>query len=486
MGRRSGWGMWVVVVCVASVPGWGAERQGGGAALGLIRGSAAVEVNAQPLVVGATVFAGDVVRTGPGGTALLELRAGVSAQLGEQGEAVVAGAERLELRRGALVVRSAPGKEARVEVLGAVARVGGEPGLAALCTVAALGARVAVLNERGRVEIQQGAGAPRRLAPGQMARLEAGGPQAAGQRAGQVSAAIPAEKVRHVGQTAELPLQVRDAVAWEDLVTTERTGRVRIALEDGTFLNIGARSQMRIVKHDAARQQTQVELTLGRLRGEVVKLTKPGAEFQVKTQTAVIGVVGTVFVVQAAANYTRVWCMSGTVAVQNINGAVSGAATLHAGQATTVPRGLPPTAAVQAPVGQMVSEVSATSAGESLAPQVSQALQTLGATPAQVSAAASPAVTAAAGAPAGTAATSAVTTTAGAAGAAAGGVAASRAGAAEDTLANTATSLTTASTTANAAAAAANAATTASGAAANALGSLTQEILSPSQPCGCY
>lgn len=484
MARGSRWGMWVVMLCLGSVPGYAAGERAGAKALGFVTGQASVAVNAQPLASGAALFAGDVVRTGVSSMAVVELRAGASARLEADGEAVVEGGRRLALRRGALTVRTAAGERTWVRVLGAEVEVRGEGGYPALCTLAAVGRGAAVLNTRGAVEIR-GAGAVRRLALGEMARLEAG-PQATEQRAGHVSAAIPAETVQRAAQPKPLPLKVQDAVAWQDLVRTEKTGRVRIQLEDGSFLNIGANSQMRIARHDPESQQTEVELTVGRLRGEVVKLTKPGAKLEVKTQTAVIGVVGTIFVVLATPTYTRVWCLEGQVAVQGL-GAVATKIELNAGETTTVPKTLPPTAPARAPVGQLVNEVSATSAGESMAQSVGQALGTLGATPAQISSAATTTVVTATHL-----ATTTATTAAGAASAAMGGVAVSRADAAHSTLVSSVSSLETATSAANAATSASDAAIAASNAAAaassdtaSAISIITQQVVSPSQPCGC-
>jgi hypothetical protein len=117
--------------------------------------------------------------------------------------------------------------------------------------------------------------------------------------AGKVTNAIPDEVVQHQGEGREMALRLNESVKWEDVIHTLRAGRVRIGLIDGSFLNIGARSVMRIIKHDAQTQQTQIELTVGHMRGEVIKLSKPAASFEVRTQTAVIGVVGTTFLVQA-------------------------------------------------------------------------------------------------------------------------------------------------------------------------------------------
>lgn len=67
-----------------------------------------------------------------------------------------------------------------------------------------------------------------------------------------------------------------------------RSGRVRIALEDGSVLNVGSASSLAVIKHDAGAQQTQLELLYGRLRAKAVKISRPGGEFRVHTRTAVI------------------------------------------------------------------------------------------------------------------------------------------------------------------------------------------------------
>jgi hypothetical protein len=138
---------------------------------------------------------------------------------------------------------------------------------------------------------------------------------------------------------------------------------VRIGLTDGSILNIGARSIMRIVQHDAASQQTEVELTLGHMRGEVVKLTKGGARFETRTPTAVIGVVGTIFMVQSTPTLTRVWSVQNDVTVRNINPGVVGTVTLHTGQFTSVRFGLPPGAPTSVSADEMQAEVRNTNAG---------------------------------------------------------------------------------------------------------------------------
>ena len=54
------------------------------------------------------------------------------------------------------------------------------------------------------------------------------------------------------------------------------------------------------MQHDAAAQQTQIDLTYGKLRNQVTKITQPNGKYQVKTANAVIGVIGTDFYVDYA------------------------------------------------------------------------------------------------------------------------------------------------------------------------------------------
>jgi len=325
-----------------------------------------VWVNNQQVLPATAIFKGDVIRTGKASSAAVDFRSGAAATIAENSEVPLSpDTERtsLNLRQGALVLRSAGRQPVRVSVLGTSVIAYGKGNFPAICRVAAVGREVAVFNDHGRVEIQ-GAGAPLLLPVGKFAQLEARSPQgAAGQLAGRVTAAIPSETVQHAGQTAELPLKIQDPINWEDLVKTQRTGRVRIELLDGSILNVGARSNLRVTKHDPQTQQTMIEMAVGRLRGEVVKITKPSGSFQVRTQTAVIGVVGTIFFVHATFDFTRVTCIEGLLTVQNINPAITGVATLHAGESTTVPRGLPPAGALQAPTGQIQSQVNETNVG---------------------------------------------------------------------------------------------------------------------------
>jgi ferric-dicitrate binding protein FerR (iron transport regulator) len=392
--------MLAALLILASVNAVGAGRQNTPQPLGFLATRGAVWIDKEAARPGTALFAGDVVSTGKESVAVINLRSSALVTLSENGEVALSpegGSNAVNLRKGTLAVRNEGSQPTRIDVLDTSVVVRAENGFPAMCTIAQVGRVAGVLAQRGRVEIR-GKGRSFILAPGKSARLEAGRPpQGPGQLAGKVSNAIPDETLQHSGQTAELPLRLNDAVNWEDIVRTLRTGRVRIGLLDGSFLNVGARSVMKITRHDPQSQQTEIELQLGRLRGEVVKITKPGGSFQVRTQTAVIGVVGTVFVIEAFPNLTRVLCIEGALTVQNISPAIVGQVTLHAGEITTVPGASPPTGVVRATAARMQRGLAQTNAGETPAPQLPGIQPT------------APAQAAGAGAQAGAAAAKAVT-----------------------------------------------------------------------------
>jgi hypothetical protein len=140
-------------------------------------------------------------------------------------------------------------------------------------------------------------------------------PPADVQHAGQISALIPA------ATRNDKATKVKDEVDWNDLLKTTQNGRVRAGLNDGSILSVGSNSELRVVQHDAASQQTSLEMNAGRLRSRVVKITQPNGKFEVRTPNAVIGVIGTDFFVKHENGKTTVICYSGQVSVTALGGA---------------------------------------------------------------------------------------------------------------------------------------------------------------------
>jgi hypothetical protein len=172
-------------------------------------------------------------------------------------------------------------------------------------------------------------------------------PPAGGQRAGQINALIPAATKN------EQITKVKDELDWNDLLKTAASGRVRAGLDDGSILSVGSNSELRVLQHDAASQQTSLEMNAGRLRSKVVKITQPNGKFEVHTPNAVIGVIGTDFYVEYAGNKTTVICYTGVVTVTPLGGAhannnssnasnAGNVVTLAAGQMVEITTEVPP------------------------------------------------------------------------------------------------------------------------------------------------
>ncbi len=189
-------------------------------------------------------------------------------------------------------------------------------------------------------------------------------PQAAGQHAGQIDALIPA------ATRNDKAAKVKDELQWNDLLKTTRSGRVRAGLTDGSILSVGSDSELRVVQHDGASQQTSLELDYGKVRSQVQKITQPGGKFELKTPNAVIGVIGTDVYAAYASNKTTVICYSGKCSVTPLGKVV--AIILNAGQMVVISSVIPPAGfqASDTPPGVQQSTMLATDVPESLPPIV--------------------------------------------------------------------------------------------------------------------
>ncbi len=166
--------------------------------------------------------------------------------------------------------------------------------------------------------------------------------QAPPARAGEVRALVPAASIERTG-AASRDAQRYDAVYWQDMLRTNRGGRVRVGLLDGSILNVGSASQLQILEHDARAQRTRLQLAYGHMRASVVRLSQPGASFQVRSPVAVAGVVGTRFFMRSLPDFDEVLSLDGVVRVNNADPAIAGEVLLQAGEFTRVLRGMAPT-----------------------------------------------------------------------------------------------------------------------------------------------
>lgn len=191
-------------------------------------------------------------------------------------------------------------------------------------------------------------------------------PQAAAQakrgtKAGQVTAVLPVAKVyRGTGkaQTAE-DAKRSDEILWNDMIRTERGGRIRITLNDQSLISLGSQAELRVVKHDQRTQQTALQLGYGRVRAEVASIIRDSGRFELRTPTAVAGVIGTDFGSDAnLPGVTAFICISGITNLSNANPDVPGTVPCPAGTYGEVKSGMTPTTqpATQQQIQQLIQD----------------------------------------------------------------------------------------------------------------------------------
>jgi hypothetical protein len=159
-------------------------------------------------------------------------------------------------------------------------------------------------------------------------------PQTTGQRAGEVSRVIPAVNIARGSKS--INASAKTVVDWQDVVNTLANARARVSLDDGSVLNVGSDSSIHIVKHDAGAQQTDLEVSLGKVRSQAQKITQPNGKFEVHTPAGVAGVVGTDFYTSYENNIMTVIVFEGLVRVCNLAGVC---VVVKPGQMTTIRNG---------------------------------------------------------------------------------------------------------------------------------------------------
>jgi hypothetical protein len=199
-------------------------------------------------------------------------------------------------------------------------------------------------------------------------------------RAGQATAVIPADFVTPSnGKGVKKELTKGSVINIDDLVASGDKGRVRMALDDGSILSLGSNSQMHIIQHDAKSQATNVELVAGRVRAQVAKLANPQTAWEIRTSTAVCGVLGTDFFVETDGQKTRLVVFQGKVRFTPLTRGVvaAGASTITvaAGQTSTSVAG-----AVAAPAASGGTTTAAAAASTTISSQGASAAGQVAAT----------------------------------------------------------------------------------------------------------
>ncbi len=164
--------------------------------------------------------------------------------------------------------------------------------------------------------------------------------QSAPPKAGEVSVLLPVGRIqRGAGTAAEAKLH--DDLLWQDWFETAPRGRARLALLDGSQVNVGSEARLQVLRSAAATQQTEVELQFGKIRSQVTQ-RPAGEKFEVRTNSAVIGVIGTHFYVSQAGTLTTAINFGGQVTVRNADPFVAGEEKLEPFELAEIEPGKPP------------------------------------------------------------------------------------------------------------------------------------------------
>ena len=187
------------------------------------------------------------------------------------------------------------------------------------------------------------------------------------QRAGEISRVIPAVTIARGAKS--ISASAKTVVDWLDVVNTQTNARARVSLDDGSILNVGSDSSVHVVKHDAGAQQTDLELSFGKMRSQAQKISQPNGKFEVHTPAGVAGVVGTDFYVDYENNVMTVIVFEGFVRVCNLAGVC---VVVKAGQTTTVRNGdsSGPALPAQALLGTLTDAINTTTLDSSTLPPI--------------------------------------------------------------------------------------------------------------------
>jgi len=374
----------VILVCAAA---HGSSALAAAAASGPAASATSIsgkdaKLNGTPMPVGATLFPGDVIRLGEASTA--GLRFGNSMVLAAPHTELVIESEGVSLRIGRLQVR-ADGAES-FAISGPYFRVNiaASEGVPSSAEVRLAGPRAQVSAVAGGADLTAaGSDTSYRVRAGETATLDASGDDASPAQgssspaAGQISRLAPQVQIDRGSQT--LVAAVSNRIYWNDDLRSGPTGRAHVALNDGSQLNLGSDSSLRVLQHDAQAQQTSLDLLVGRMRGKITKLTRPGAKFEVHTPVGIAGLVGTDFSLLVTNDYTELMVFEGAVRFTNLSGqsvSVTAGNILRISKAGAF-EGPSPTTAKDMQTAQNLTDITTTTAAANQAPVAAAATRSI-------------------------------------------------------------------------------------------------------------
>ena len=154
-----------------------------------------------------------------------------------------------------------------------------------------------------------------------------------------IAAMQDAGKIASVGGQATLngkAARVDDILMWNDAIKTDEAGSLQLYLDDNSLMTLGPSTEVRIAQQEGDPSQTAVNLAFGSVRRQVViRITRGGGPFEVRTTLAVATAMGSDIEVFAASNRTTVNCYAGSCKVDSLAPG-GGSIVLSAGQSATI------------------------------------------------------------------------------------------------------------------------------------------------------
>lgn len=328
-------------------------------ALGTVVNSRVTRVSGIDAVAGNSIFSGDTFTVGPAGAAWLSLRGGAQARIGSKSQVrltLVKNAIQFDVLKGEVILRSTPGGR----LVGRVADgtfVPASDGVAlGQITFDEGNGRTQFAAERGNWTLATASSGSAVLHSGESMAAQVS------KSAGHV--AVVVAKVYLARGKEKLDAKPDVPVFWGDVVNTVQLSRARIALNDGSVLNVGPQSSLEIVKENAAAQQTDLDLVYGHVRSKVVHLTKPNSSFKIHTRLGVAGVVGTDFYLGLEGNSLQLVVFEGIVRFCNLAGVC---VNVRRNQHSMIMIGMAPTTPTQTPKGLLLEAENSTKVPSSVA-----------------------------------------------------------------------------------------------------------------------
>jgi hypothetical protein len=162
---------------------------------------------------------------------------------------------------------------------------------------------------------------------------------------GSVSALVGQAQVTRQDQSRAQPLALGAKVFGGDRIHTAADAKLRLSMDDGSVLTLGAATDLSLDKFNYAPERASRDVLLEVPRGIIrvlVSLLVANSTFEMQSQTAVASVRGTDWIAEAKPDATAIVALDGRVGVRNVRPGIAGEVTLFPGDGTTVRAEQPP------------------------------------------------------------------------------------------------------------------------------------------------